>query len=195
MGIFYKKSTLYLVLNNKLSTSMLKKTVIDGRGHLLGRLASIVAKQLLSGDRIVVVRCEEILISGGLLRQKMKYERFINKSHNSNPRRCGPIHYRAPAKIFQRVVRGMTPHKSVKGAAALSRLMCYEGVPAPFDKTKRKVMPDALKLIRKSRGRAEVKLGDVSSLVREPRFRSFKYSTYIECWLEALKSHKRAGKQ
>lgn len=39
-------------------------TVIDGKGHLLGRLASIVAKQILSGKKIVVVRCEEILISG-----------------------------------------------------------------------------------------------------------------------------------
>ena len=38
--------------------------VIDGRGHLLGRLASIVAKQLLNGKKIVVVRCESILISG-----------------------------------------------------------------------------------------------------------------------------------
>lgn len=27
--------------------------VIDGRGHLLGRLASIVAKQLLNGQRLV----------------------------------------------------------------------------------------------------------------------------------------------
>ncbi|MDA9099211.1 uL13 family ribosomal protein [bacterium] len=27
--------------------------VIDGRGHLLGRLASIVAKQLLNGQHVV----------------------------------------------------------------------------------------------------------------------------------------------
>ena len=38
--------------------------VIDARGHLLGRLASVIAKQLLGGKKIVVVRCEEILISG-----------------------------------------------------------------------------------------------------------------------------------
>lgn len=38
--------------------------VIDGKGHLFGRLASVVAKQLLSGKKIVVVRCEEIVISG-----------------------------------------------------------------------------------------------------------------------------------
>lgn len=38
--------------------------VIDGKGHLLGRLASIVARQLLEGKKIVVVRCEAIVISG-----------------------------------------------------------------------------------------------------------------------------------
>jgi ribosomal protein L13 len=38
--------------------------IIDGKGHLYGRLASVVAKQLLSGKKIVVVRCEEIVVSG-----------------------------------------------------------------------------------------------------------------------------------
>lgn len=38
--------------------------VIDGKGHLLGRLASIVAKQLLWGKKIVIVRTEAVVISG-----------------------------------------------------------------------------------------------------------------------------------
>jgi large subunit ribosomal protein L13Ae len=44
--------------------------VIDGKGHLLGRLASIVAKQLLNGQKIVVVRCEALNISGEFFRAK-----------------------------------------------------------------------------------------------------------------------------
>ena len=39
-------------------------TVIDGKGHMMGRLASIVAKELLSGNKVVVIRCEAIIISG-----------------------------------------------------------------------------------------------------------------------------------
>lgn len=46
------------------------QVVIDGKGHLLGRLASIVAKQLLSGQKIVVVRCEALNISGEFFRAK-----------------------------------------------------------------------------------------------------------------------------
>jgi hypothetical protein len=38
--------------------------VIDGRAHMYGRLASVVAKQLLSGQKIVVVRAEQMVISG-----------------------------------------------------------------------------------------------------------------------------------
>tara|TARA_B100000787_G_scaffold165670_1_gene149875 strand:- start:358 stop:519 length:162 start_codon:yes stop_codon:yes gene_type:complete len=48
-----------------------KEIIIDGRGHLCGRLASIVAAQLLRGQRVVVVRCEEILRSGSLFRNKL----------------------------------------------------------------------------------------------------------------------------
>lgn len=47
--------------------------VIDGKGHLLGRLASTIAKQALSGQKIVVVRCEEINISGSFFRNKVRY--------------------------------------------------------------------------------------------------------------------------
>ena len=41
----------------------------------------------------------------------------------------------------------MIPHKTKRGAAALARLKVYEGVPSPYDKTKRMVIPDALKWV------------------------------------------------
>jgi ribosomal protein L13 len=48
----------------------LYQIIIDGKGHLLGRLASTVAKQLLNGQKIVVVRCEALNISGEFFRAK-----------------------------------------------------------------------------------------------------------------------------
>lgn len=39
----------------------------------------------------------------------------------------------------------MIPHKTKRGAAALARLKAYEGMPPPYDKLKRMVIPDALK--------------------------------------------------
>ncbi|OAE33809.1 hypothetical protein AXG93_1193s1060 [Marchantia polymorpha subsp. ruderalis] len=111
-----------------------KVVVVDARHHMLGRLASILAKELLNGQRVVVVRCEEIALSGGLVRQKMKYLRMI-------------------------------PHKTKRGAAALERLKAFEGVPQPYDKMKRMVIPDALKVLRLQPGHKFCLLGRLSSEV------------------------------
>lgn len=50
-----------------------EQITIDGKGHLLGRLASTVAKQLLEGQKIVVVRCEALNISGEFFRAKRTF--------------------------------------------------------------------------------------------------------------------------
>ncbi|VDK20424.1 unnamed protein product [Taenia asiatica] len=141
-----------------------KAILIDARGHLLGRLASIVAKTLLQGQKVVVVRCEEINISGSLYRNKLKYHEFLRKRMNTNPSR-GPYHYRAPAKIFWRTVRGMLPHKLYRGKEALARLKCFEGIPPPYDKKKRVVVPSALRILRLKQRRKFCTLSRLSSEV------------------------------
>jgi hypothetical protein len=50
-----------------------KVQVVDTRGHLLGRLASLLAKELLLGQHVVCVRCEEINISGTFMRNKREH--------------------------------------------------------------------------------------------------------------------------
>lgn len=137
--------------------------VIDARGHLLGRLASTLSKELQAGQKVVVVRCEDINISGSLFRNKLKFYAFLKKRMNTNPKK-GPIHYRSPSRILWRVVRGMLPHKKPKGKAALGRLKVFEGCPAPYDTMKRVVMPRALKNLRLKPGRKFCRLGDLSSL-------------------------------
>jgi large subunit ribosomal protein L13Ae len=47
----------------------------------------------------------------------------------------------------------MTPHKSARGAAALERLKLFEGVPPPYDRKKRMVVPEALRVLRLKPGR------------------------------------------
>lgn len=134
--------------------------IIDAKGHLLGRLASIVAKELLNGQRVTLVRCEGILMSGSPVRTKMRFARFLKKRTNTNPKK-GPIHHRSPAKVFYRCVRGMVPHKMKRGECAMSRLTCFEGVPSPYDKKKRVVVPKALKVIRLEKSRNFTCLGDL----------------------------------
>jgi len=142
-------------------SSFTKEVVIDGRGHILGRLAGIVAKELLNGQKVTVVRCENINMSNTLFRQQLKYLAFKRKTNNVNPKH-GPFHYRAPCKIFWRVVRGMMPHKTARGAAALDRLKVYDGIPHPYDMKKKVVCPQALKVLRIKPHRKFCVLGDLS---------------------------------
>ncbi|KAI1499602.1 60S ribosomal protein l16 [Biscogniauxia marginata] len=136
--------------------------VIDGKGHLLGRLASIVAKQLLNGQKIVVVRCEDLNISGEFFRAKLKYHSYLRKMTRYNPTRGGPFHFRAPSRIFYKAVRGMIPHKTSRGAAALERLKVFEGCPPPYDKQKKMVVPQALRVLRLQPGRKFCTVGRLS---------------------------------
>jgi large subunit ribosomal protein L13Ae len=56
----------------------------------------------------------------------------------------------------------MIPHKTERGAAALERLKVFEGVPAPYDKVKRMVVPDALTIKSLKPGRPFCNLGKLA---------------------------------
>jgi large subunit ribosomal protein L13Ae len=138
--------------------------IIDGRDHLLGRLASVVAKELLAGQKVVIVRCDEIVISGSITRNRVKYAQFRQKRMNTNPGR-GPFHFKSPARMVWRTIRGMIHQKSARGQAALGRLSTFEGIPHPYDKKKRQVVPAALRVMRLKTIRAHTVLGDLASSV------------------------------
>jgi len=154
---------------------------IDGKGHLLGRLASTVAKQLLNGQKVVVVRCEALNISGEFFRAKLKYHAYLRKMTRYNPTRGGPFHFRAPSRIFYKAVRGMIPHKTARGAAAMERLKVFEGVPPPYDKVKRMVVPRALRVLRLKPGRKYCTVGRLSHEV------GWKYKDVVETLEERRK--------
>ena len=142
-----------------------KEMLIDARGHIMGRLASVVAKELLNGQRVVVVRVEQLTLSGSLYRRRCDYLEFKNKVSNSNPRKGGPHHYRSPSKIFWRAVRGMLPHKTPRGVAAMEKLKIFEGCPYPYSHRKRSCVPIALKVMRLKTGRKSCLLGELSEKV------------------------------
>ena len=107
------------------------------------------------------VRIESLLtivVTGNFYRNKLKYLDFLKKRCNVKPSR-GPFHFRAPSKIFWRTVRGMIPHKTERGKDALKRLQTFEGVPPPYDKKKKMVIPSALKVLRLKSGRKFCSLG------------------------------------
>merc|ERR1740121_2752255 len=56
----------------------------------------------------------------------------------------------------------MIPHKTARGAAALDRLKSFEGIPHPYDRKKRMVIPHCLKVLRLRPERRYCKLGELS---------------------------------
>lgn len=61
--------------------------------------------------------------------------------------------------MFWRTVRGMIPHKTARGAAAMERLKTFEGIPPPYDHKKRMVVPQALRVLRLKPGRKYCTVG------------------------------------
>ena len=125
-----------------------KEVIIDAKGHLLGRLCAYVAKELLTGQRVVIVRAEKALLSGILFTKRNDFLEFLNKQSNTNPRHGGPYHYKAPARLIWKAIKGMVPRKSLRGKAALERLKIFEGIPFPFSNRKRNVVPRAMRVVR-----------------------------------------------
>jgi ribosomal protein uL13 len=113
--------------------------VIDGKDHISGRLAGVVAKHLFNGRKVVVVRAEDIVVNDYRFNHH-KYARFLNKTTDTKPRR-GPFHQRAPNEMFKRAVRGMIPYKTTRGETAFSHLEACVGVPPPYENTTRLVVP------------------------------------------------------
>ena len=56
----------------------------------------------------------------------------------------------------------MIPHKTARGTAAMERLKVFEGVPPPYDKKKRVVVPQALRVLRLRPGRKYCTVGRLS---------------------------------
>jgi large subunit ribosomal protein L13Ae len=155
---------LVLFVSRTVKMVLEKPIVIDCRDHLHGRLCSIVSKELLAGQKIVLVRCEDMVISGSLIRNQTKYAQFRTKRMNTNPAR-GPFHFKSPARMVWRTIRGMVHQKTARGQAAIGRLSTFEGIPHPYDKVKRKVVPAALRVVRLKPGRKYTKMGDLANNV------------------------------
>merc|ERR1712179_499256 len=103
--------------------------VINAAGHVKGRLASVIAKALMQGRKVSVVKCEKVVTSGNRTKNVHRWERFLNLCGNTNPRIRSHQHRKAPSMMFFRTIRGTFKHKTNRGLSALLRLKCYDGVP------------------------------------------------------------------
>lgn len=112
---------------------MSRVKIIDASGILMGRMASLVAEELLKGEEIAIINAEECVISGD---RRTVFDKYLERRHRSsivNPARHGPFFPRGPEGIIKRAIRGMLPYKKAKGKEALKRLRVYIGVPLELE--------------------------------------------------------------
>lgn len=111
--------------------------IVDAEGKPLGRLASEVAKILRgknkpeytphvdTGDHVIVLNAEKVLLTGKKLEQKMY------RHHSLYPGGLKEIKYRIfmqekPERAVEIAIKGMLPHNSL-GRAMFRKLKVYKG--------------------------------------------------------------------
>lgn len=107
--------------------------VIDANNLVMGRVASVVAKDLLRGEKVVIVNAEKSVISGTKESIYGKYAERRERKSIINPLRFGPKFPRRPEGIVRRAVRGMLPYKTARGRKAFKNLRIYISVPEEFE--------------------------------------------------------------
>lgn len=124
-----------------------QRTVIDASGTILGRLASYVAKQVLSGNEIVIVNAEKAVISGRKQRIINDFKRHL-EFRTLGSQKKAPKHPRRPDTYVRRVVRGMLPWKKARGQNAFRRLKVYISIPEDLEIAHLTFVSDAQKTLR-----------------------------------------------
>ncbi len=110
-----------------------KTFVYNAEDKILGRLASTVAKQLISAKkagedtRVIIVNAEKAIVSGKRTSVLSDYRAKYELNHA----RKGPFFPRMPDQILTRTVRGMLPYqKNSSGRGALKALRVEIGTPS-----------------------------------------------------------------
>ncbi|MBO8136851.1 MAG: 50S ribosomal protein L13 [Desulfotomaculum sp.] len=120
--------------------------VIDAEGKPLGRLAAEVARILRgkhkptytphvdTGDHVIVLNAEKVVLTGNKLRQKMYYR------HSGYPGGLKQMTYehflqKSPEKVVEKAVKGMLPKNSL-GRKMFKKLKVYRGAEHPHQAQK-----------------------------------------------------------
>jgi len=115
------------------------RIVVDAEGLILGRMASIVAKRLLEGERIEIVNAEGAVVSGKRLQVIKDRKEFLEIGGRGR----GPVHWRRPNTIVRRTIRGMLPYRKARGRTAFKRLRVHIGVPEELADIEKEIIQEA----------------------------------------------------
>ncbi|MHA2073086.1 MAG: 50S ribosomal protein L13 [Candidatus Hodarchaeales archaeon] len=128
-----------------LENKFIEANIVSAENAIIGRLASIVAKRLLNGEKIVIVNADKGIISGHSRFITSKYRQRWRIKTKSNPLK-GPFYPRKTDHILRRTVRGMLPFHKSRGKEAYSRLLVFKGIPDSLKDKEIEIIQESQKL-------------------------------------------------
>ena len=124
--------------------------VVDASGKVLGRLASEIALRLRgkhkpeytphvdTGDNIVVINADKIVVTGGK-EEKKKYYRPTMIPGGIYETSYRLMQEKYPGRVLEKAVKGMLPHGPL-GYAMIKKLHVYAGAEHPHTAQQPKVL-------------------------------------------------------
>ncbi len=113
--------------------------VIDGKDTVLGRLATYVSKEATRGEDVVVLNCDQVIITGDKENLKKQIE---DRRKRIGSGQQGPKISRSMDRIVKRAIRGMLPnHREGRGKVAYKKIKCFVGVPKEFQDIEKITLP------------------------------------------------------
>ena len=115
--------------------------VVDAEGQRLGRLATEIAMILRgknkpsftpnmdTGDFVVVVNAEKVIVTGRKSEQKL-YRRHSGRPGGMKTETFNRLQQRIPERIIEKAVKGMLP-KNAMGRKLFTKLKVYKGSDHP----------------------------------------------------------------
>jgi len=134
--------------------------LLNAHGLVLGRLASFAAKNLMNGEKIIIVNAEEAIVTGSRDSAMKKLRTRINLQAKGNPRK-GPKYSRMPDRVMRMAVRGMLPWKSKRGRDAYRNIRVFISVPEKYEGKEFTEVPKASKKLELK----HTELGEVCRLL------------------------------
>jgi large subunit ribosomal protein L13 len=113
---------------------MTTQIVIDATGAVLGRLASYAAKRALLGKQVIIINCNDALLTGN---KANILEEYLSARRRGKGSQKGPYFPKIPERLVKRTIRGMLQYTKQKGWDAFKRIVCYNETPNEYESAKK----------------------------------------------------------
>ena len=107
----------------------MNEIIIDATGGVVGRIASFTAKKVLLGNKVIIVNCNEAIVTGP---KKAVLEIYTLKRTYGGTSQKGPYYSRTPDRMLRKAVRGMLPWPKGRAREVYKNVICHPRVPEEY---------------------------------------------------------------